>query len=111
MDNRIMFREISRLRTTDLLIAKMDCIRRIALFKSLKLGLLGLLGIFVGQVAKSLFAAQAMSMMDYLSVALALYCVIGYLILDALEASSTAQEKLVCDLLTLRMSRTGKRKS
>ncbi|QFT57111.1 hypothetical protein [Microbulbifer sp. THAF38] len=111
MDNRIMFREISRLRTTDLLIAKMDCIRRIALFKSLKLGLLGLLGIFVGQVAKSLFAAQAMSMMDYLSVALALYCVIGYLILDALEAGSTAQEKLICDLLTLRMSRTGKRKS
>ncbi len=111
MDNRSMFREISRLRTTDLLIAKMDCTRRIALFKSLKLGLLGLLGIFVGQVTKSLFAAQAMSVMDYLSVPLALYCVIGYLILDALGASSTAQKELICDLLALRMSRTGKKKS
>ena len=72
MDNRRMFREISRLRTTDLLIAKMDCTRRIALFKSLKLGLLGLLGIFVGHVAKSLLAAQAMSWIDYLSVSLAM---------------------------------------
>ena len=109
MDNRRMFREISRLRTTDLLIAKMDCTRRIALFKSLKLGLLGLLGIFVGHVAKSLLATQAMSWIDYLSVSLAMYCVIGYLVLDALEASSTALKELICDLLALRMSRTGKK--
>lgn len=104
-----MFREISRLRTTDLLITKMDCTRRIALFKSLRLGLLGLLGIFVGHVAKSLFDVQAMSWVGYLSASLVLYCVVGYLILDALEAGSNALKELICDLLALRMSRTGKK--
>jgi hypothetical protein len=111
MDNRNVFRQISRLSTTDLLITKIDCTERVAKFKSLKFGLLSLLGIFVGQIAKSLYAAQVMSMMDYLSMILSLYCVTGYLILDALEASSTAQKELICDLLILRMSRTGKKKS
>lgn len=111
MDNRLIFTQVSRLRTKDLLIAKMDCSKRVALFKSLKLGLLGLLGIFVGQVAKSLFAAQPMSIMDYVAAIFTLYSVIGYLILDALEATSTAQKELIYDLLALRLSRTGKKKS
>lgn len=109
MDNHIMFKEISRLRTSDLLITKMDCTKRISLYKSLKHGLIGLLGIFVGQVVKTTFAEQAISMMDFISILAALYCVVGYLILDALEASTTAQKELICDMLALRMSRTGKK--
>lgn len=111
MDNRIMFREVSRLRTTDLLITKIGRTRRIALFKSLKLGLLGLLGIFVGHIAKSILSEPVMSWMDYLSVLLAMYCVIGYLVFDSFEARSIAQKELVCDLLALRMSNTRRKAS
>lgn len=106
MENRIMFREISRLRTTDLLISKMDCTRRVALYKSLKLGFLGLLGIFVGQLAKVLYAAQAMGIIEFISVPLAAYCLVGYFVFDSLGARSVAQKELINDMLTLRMSRT-----
>ena len=111
MDNHIIYKEISRLRTSDLLVTKMDCTKRMSLYKSLKHGLIGLMGIFVGQVVKTTFADQAMSMMDYVSILSGLYCVVGYLILDTLEASTAAQKELICDVLALRTSRTGKKKS
>ena len=110
MINRHVFKAISKLRTKDLLIAKMDCTKRITLFKSLKLGLLGLLGIFVGQIATSLFTVQAdWSWMTVVSIPLALYCAIGYLVLDSLEAGQLAIKELINDLLALRMSKTGKK--
>ena len=109
MNNRKIFREISRLRTKDLLITKMDCTRQIALFRSLKLGLIGLLGIFVSQIAKTIYAAKVLSMMDYVSVPLALYCVTGFLICNQLEANFTAQKELICDLLSIRMNNSGKK--
>lgn len=109
MENRIMHMEISRLRTTDLLITKMDCTRRSALFKSLKLGLVGLLGIFVGQIAKTLYTAQVFGIIDFMSVPLSVYCVLGYLAFDSLEARSVAQKELINDILSIRLSRTGKK--
>lgn len=109
METRKLFREISRLRTTDLLITKMDCTRRVYLFKSLKLGLLGLLGIFIGQIAKTLLAGQEMTTIDVISSFLAIYCVIGYLIFDSHESNYTALKELICDLLAIRSSRTGKK--
>lgn len=111
MNNRLVFKDTARLRTRDLLIAKMECTTRIALFKTLKSGFLGLLGLFIAQIAKSLFAIQALSWIEYVSLGLALYCVGCYLVFDTLEASLAAQKELICDLLTLRMSRTGKKTS
>ena len=111
MNYRKLFHEINRLSTKDLYIYKMECTSKIALFKSLKNGFLGLLALFIAQIAKTLFALQILSWIEYVSVGLSLYCVICYLLFDAFEASSTAQKELICDLLALRISRTGKKKS
>ena len=101
--------EISRLRTTDLLSSKMDCSERVSFFKSLKLGLIGLIGIFVGHIVNTIYANQAMSMADYVSAAFIVLCVIEYMLINTLEARSASQKELICDLLALRMSRTGKK--
>ncbi|PVZ64542.1 hypothetical protein [Pelagibaculum spongiae] len=109
MDNRTMYKEISRLSTSDLLVFKMDYTRSIFLFKSLKLGLVGLSGIFVGHIIKPLISGQALAWVEYISAVLALYCVSGHLILDAWESSATALKELIVDLLAIRMSRAGKK--
>lgn len=109
MKNRRKFNEICRLRTSDLMVSKMDCIERISFFKSLKLGLIGLIGIFVGHIVNTIYANQAMSMADYISAAFIVVCVIEYLLINTLEARSASQKELICDLLALRMSRAGKK--
>jgi len=110
METRRRFKQISRLTTTDLLVAKMNCTKRNARYKALKLALVALTGIFVTQIAKMLFdASKVMDYLDYLSIPLTFYCVFGYLFLNSLEASITAQKELICDLLALRMNRTGRK--
>ena len=109
MKNRGKFKEICRLRTSDLMVSKMDCIERIALFKSLKLGLIGLLGIFVGQIVKTIYANQEMLLADYVSAVFVVLCVIEYLLINTLDARSASQKELICDLLAIRLSRTGKK--
>lgn len=105
MDNRKMFREISRLRTSDLLIAKMAATRRIALFNSLKLGFLGLLGVFVGQIVKAVFSVQAVHPIDVFAAVFAVCSVVMYMLFDGLEAASSAQKELICELLAIRSSK------
>jgi hypothetical protein len=87
----------------------MDCTKSISLFKTLKLGFLGLLGIFVGHVAKSFLETQTVSLLDYGTIVLIVYCVACYLTFDALESSSMAKKELICDLLTLRMNVAGRK--
>lgn len=109
MKNRRKFKEICRLRTSDLMIFKMDCIERISLFRSLKLGLIGLLGIIVGQIVKAVYINQTLLLVDYISIVFFVFFVIKYLFINTLEARSASQKELICDLLALRMSRTGKK--
>ena len=111
MKNRRKFKEISKLKTSDLLVSKMDCIESIALYKSLKLGLIGLIGIFVGQIVNTMYAGTSLQIIDYVSAILVILFVVEYLFVNTLEARSASQKELICDLLTLRMSRTGKKKS
>ena len=111
MKNRRKFKEICRLRTSDLMVSKMDCIESIALLKSLKLGLIGLIGIFVGQIVNTIYAGHSLQVADYVSAILVVFFVVEYLFVNTLEARSASQKELICDLLTLRMSMTGKKKS
>jgi len=108
MKNRNVFKEISRLRTTDLLISKMDNIESIALYGSIKRGMIGLMGIFVTQVANAIYTDNTLVASDYLSLVATMICVIEYVILDSLVARSTAQNELIDDLLAIRMNRAGK---
>jgi len=109
MKNRSKFKEISRLRTSDLLVSKMSCTENVAWLQSFKLGLIGLLGMFLGQIAKTMYTHQDFTFADYLSVVFMIFCVIEYLLLNALEARSTAKKELINDLLAIRISRTGKK--
>ncbi|MEH6473829.1 MAG: hypothetical protein V7752_21620 [Halopseudomonas sp.] len=112
MKNRTMLKELSRLRTSDLLVSKMDCTKSIARLKSIQQALIGLLGLLIGSLAKVLLTApETMGLINYVSIGLVLYCVIGYWIVNGLGANSAARKELICDLLTLRMNRTGKKKA
>jgi len=111
MKNRRKFKEISKLRTTDLLILKMNSCESIMLYKSLKLGLIGLIGIFVGQIVNTMYAGTALQIVDFISAILVVLFVVEYLFVNTLEACTASQKELICDLLTLRMSMTGKKKS
>ena len=108
MDNRICFNEVSRLRTTDLLIAKMICTRKLSQYRALKLASVTLLGIFGSHIAKVLYATTGvMGIMEHVSIVLGLYCGFGFLLFNYREANATARKELICDLLSLRMNRAG----
>jgi hypothetical protein len=91
------------------MILKMDCIEEIALFRSFKLGLIGFMGVFVGQVVRTIYANQGMLLADYISAVFAVLCIVYYLVFNLLEARSASQKELICDLLALRMNKTGKK--
>lgn len=105
MDNHKIFSQLSRLHTSDLLIAKMECIKEIALYKSLRLGFLGLMSIFVGHLAKVVLATQAVSWIEWSAALLVMLCLAGYWILDELEASEHAKKALVDDLILYRINK------
>jgi len=106
MDIQNSYKKISRLRTTDLLISKMDCNINISILKSLKPGLIGLIGVFAGQIVSMIYTGRSMMSSDFASAFLVVYCVIAYSVVTALEARAITRKELICDLLAIRMSRT-----
>lgn len=109
MKSKTLFSDISRLKTTDLLIAKVNCTKRGSLYRSIKLGLVGGLGILVTQMAHELFSALPMTVVGLSFMPLSAYSVVGYLIVDALEAETLARKELINDILTLRSNKAKRR--
>lgn len=108
MDSKTIFRCLSRLRTSDLMVAKIDCTRRIALFRAIKFGLIAVLSVFFSQIAKMIYDDVTMDLWDMLTIPFTAYCMATVLVVNAYEAVLVARKELINDLLTLRMSRAGK---
>ena len=106
MKNRDLYLELNRLRTTDLLIRKMGCTQQIAFFSSLRLALLGLNGLLVGQIAKTLFSSKTMALVDIISIPLVIYCMIAFHLLNAVHSSLVGEKELIGDLLTFRQNKS-----
>lgn len=109
MDNRMLFSEISRLRTKELMISKMEKITEASFFRSLKIGFLSVAGILTSQLITSFYDANSFTTVDVITFLMMIYGVVGYLVFDKLHANVSAQIELICDLLALRLGRTGKR--
>lgn len=110
MDNSTLFSEISRHRTKELMILKMGLYTEVAMFRSMKTCLLGLITLFVSQLASTYFSGKPMTSTHAISVVASMVCIVKYVIVDRELASGTAQIELIKDLLALRMNRTGKRR-
>lgn len=102
-----MKRTVTRLSNQDvksLLSLKVRYGRRVAFLKTIKVGFLGLLGIFLGQVVKSTFSDQAFTTQDYVCMLCAFNALVGYSVFDYFEAKYSSIRELVMDLISLRTS-------
>tara|TARA_R110002167_G_scaffold204404_1_gene408456 strand:+ start:20638 stop:20952 length:315 start_codon:yes stop_codon:yes gene_type:complete len=101
MKNRTKFMELSKLNMGDLIIARMHCTQRIAMFGSLNRAAVALLGIVIGQLGKTIYAAEVLAWLDYVSLGLALYCVMAYLLFNGVLARATALKEAISELIAL----------
>ena len=60
MNNKTAYDKIARLRTTDLMITKMDCMLRMSFHRNLKQGALGILVVIFGRLIKVVFEEQSL---------------------------------------------------
>lgn len=108
MDNRHL-NQLSRLRTSDLLTTKMNTTKKITYLDVTKKALIGLFGIFVTQIAKTYFGSDTMGVEELIAAIFSVYTGLGFIIVVAIESSNIATKEMICDVLEIRKSNTGKR--
>lgn len=109
--NREIYNELSRLRTSDLLVARMDAVTTGSFWLTLKSGTLGMIAMCVGHLSTTLFSAKVLGIGQYLVLMLTLYSTAGLFVCDRRAAQEKAKSELINELLTLRQNRTGTGKS
>jgi uncharacterized membrane protein YfcA len=108
MENRKIYLDVSALKTKDLLINKVELTKKIHLFQSVKIGSIGLIGLFVGNVAKAWSAQELYSAMSVASYFAVFYITALYLFFDRMEAEAVGKKELINDLHSIRLNRTGR---
>lgn len=111
MTNRNVMKVLNKLRTSDLLVAKMASTKAAAFYRTIKLGLLGVLTVSCGQVVKGVYGIDAnVGISELISAVLAVYAALGTIYADHLISGEEAKKELIRDLLAIRANnKSGKK--
>ena len=109
MNSATILKKFSREKTSKLLVHKMHCSEKVAIYKSIKLGFLGMGGICIAQVVKMLYDGKVFDWLDWASIPFGLYSIIWYLIFTLWEIEASATKELINDLLAIRLNRSGRK--
>ena len=101
MKNRTRFMEIAKMNVGELIISRMHCTQRILIFGSLNRAAVALLGMVIGQQVKTIYTQEVLAWLDYISIGLALYCVLVYLLINRIIARATALKEALSELIAL----------
>jgi hypothetical protein len=107
MDSKLLYERIKVMKTSELLIAKMECTKTISFLKSIKLGVIAVLGLAFTDITTDLMSGVIMSEISMVSFSIATLSVIVFFVFDVLQSTETARKELMNDLLSIRGSRTG----
>lgn len=97
--------EIQFIRTTDLLVRKVVCIRRISMLSTIKTGLIAFVAILLGLLFKSFYEGDTLSVQMFLSLMFSFYAIVATFVVDGILAKSIARKDVINDVLNMRNSR------
>lgn len=101
--NKVIVQELQFIRTTDLLIAKVTCIRWISILSTVKSGAMALVAILLANFIKSIIDGTAFDLTMFLSLVCAFYTIIFILLIDYVFLSkSKARKELINDIFAMR---------
>ena len=98
-DQDLLVRELGKLPVGVLLARKMKATIAINRLKSLRIGVVGLIGISTSQFFKSFFSSTDMTLIDLLPAVLCMINVVLYMHVDNKESLQIANKDLITDLL------------
>lgn len=107
--NKNFVTELSKLRTSDLLLEKAKSLDRGVKAKAVKLALAGLTGAFGAAVVAD-YLGGAFDPMSYAALAVCLYCAFWYWVFNSIDGKANAKAAVISELLAMRLARTGYRK-
>lgn len=104
---------LSRLKTSELIALRAEYTRNASIYRSIKLGFMGLIGILFANLAKIVLETQAYDVSDKYSVLVLAVSLIIFVYFNVKEASSMVTAGIIHDLLSIRLSKTstGKKKA
>lgn len=112
--NNNVYLNISRLCAASahvLFAKKVVSARKIALLRSGRMALLGILTLLASKLATTVMAGSSFSIIDYVALGAIPYWVTAYLVVDVLLARFVESKALIDELLSARLSDHGKDKS
>lgn len=104
--NRVLVQELQFIRTTDLLVTKVSCIRWIAVLSTIRTGSMALVAILLANFFKSIYDGDQFDLSMFLSITFAVYSIIFTLVIDYVFLSkSIARKEMINDILAMRNAR------
>lgn len=97
--------EVQFIRTTELLVKKVVCIRRIALLSTIKTGLMAFIAMILGLFFKSLYEGDTLDLLMFLSLMSSFYAIVATFVINGILATNAALKDVINDVLNIRNSR------
>lgn len=102
---------LSRMKTSELIALRAEYVRNSALYRMIKLGFLGIIGILAANLAKIVLDAEKYDATDEYSFLVLIVSIFIFVYFNYKEVATSVKAGMISDILSIRLARTSTKKS